>query len=227
MLSGGARLIEPAAAGADPAQAAVLARQAGGMVGEPRGSSRFRTIRARPIARAIGSKLVAWADPLPLEDVKTIGHALECTVNDVLMSTVAGTLGAWSREQGHDIGAVTVRATLPVNLRERSRPSPSAMLASFSSRCRSAYAIPASALRNALDAVRTQGLDAAADDARTAGRPGPVARVAAGARDRALQPQGHRGRIERTRADGPLYLCGQRISECTAGSRRVDRSASG
>jgi WS/DGAT/MGAT family acyltransferase len=49
--------------------------------------------------------------------VKTIGRALECTVNDVLMSTVAGALGAWLREQGHDTRGLDVRATVPVNLR--------------------------------------------------------------------------------------------------------------
>ena len=118
-LSEGARLIETGLRQAlHPAQAAVLARQAGGMVGE---LARVIALPDDPStayrAGLSGHKLVAWADPLPLEDVKTIGHALECTVNDVLMSTVAGALGAWLREQGHDIGALTVRATVPVNLR--------------------------------------------------------------------------------------------------------------
>jgi WS/DGAT/MGAT family acyltransferase len=118
-LSEGARLIETGLQQAlHPAQAAVLARQAGGMVGE---LARVIALPDDPStayrAALSGHKLVAWANPLPLEDVKAIGHALECTVNDVLMSTVAGALGAWLRDQGQDIGALTVRATVPVNLR--------------------------------------------------------------------------------------------------------------
>jgi WS/DGAT/MGAT family acyltransferase len=118
-LSEGARLIETGLKQAlHPEQAAVLARHAGGMVGE---LARLIALPDDPStayrAALSGRKSVAWADPLALEDVKTIGHALECTVNDVLMSTVAGALGAWLREQGHDIRGLTVRATVPVNLR--------------------------------------------------------------------------------------------------------------
>ena len=118
-LSEGARLIEAGFAQAlHPEQAAALARQAGGMVRE---LVRVVALPDDPVtiyrAKLSGRKSVAWADPLPLEDVKTIGRALECTVNDVLMSTVAGALGAWLREQGHDIRGLGIRATVPVNLR--------------------------------------------------------------------------------------------------------------
>ena len=118
-LSEGARLIEAGLAPAlHPKQTAALARQAGGMLGE---LVRVIALPDDPVtiyrAKLSGRKSVAWADPLPLEDVKTIGHALECTVNDVLMSTVAGALGAWLREQGHDIQGLGIRATVPVNLR--------------------------------------------------------------------------------------------------------------
>ena len=118
-LSEGARLIETGLQQAlHPAQAAALAWQAGGMVGE---LARVIALPDDPStayrAALSGRKSVAWADPLPLEDVKTIGRALECTVNDVLMSTVAGALGAWLREQGHAVEGLKVRATVPVNLR--------------------------------------------------------------------------------------------------------------
>ena len=42
---------------------------------------------------ALGArKQVAWAQPLPLEDVKIVGKALGCSINDVLLSMAAGAL---------------------------------------------------------------------------------------------------------------------------------------
>lgn len=63
------------------------------------------------------TKRVAWAEPLPLNEVKTLSHALGCTVNDVLLAAAAGALRAWLLEQGEDIDGMTIRATVPVNLR--------------------------------------------------------------------------------------------------------------
>ncbi|MDC8015187.1 WS/DGAT/MGAT family O-acyltransferase [Tahibacter soli] len=63
------------------------------------------------------SKRVAWADPLPLEDVKTLGKALGCTVNDVLLACAAGALRGHLRERGEAVDGITIRATVPVNLR--------------------------------------------------------------------------------------------------------------
>ncbi|HVJ62261.1 MAG TPA: wax ester/triacylglycerol synthase family O-acyltransferase [Tahibacter sp.] len=63
------------------------------------------------------SKRVAWAEPLPLEDVKTLGKALGCTVNDVLLACAAGALRGHLRERGEAVDGLTIRATVPVNLR--------------------------------------------------------------------------------------------------------------
>jgi WS/DGAT/MGAT family acyltransferase len=63
------------------------------------------------------SKRVAWAEPLPLEEVKTLGKALGCTVNDVLLACAAGALRGHLRDRGDDVDGVTIRATVPVNLR--------------------------------------------------------------------------------------------------------------
>ena len=38
------------------------------------------------------AKRVAWAEPLPLDEVKIVGKALAASVNDVLLSCVAGAL---------------------------------------------------------------------------------------------------------------------------------------
>jgi diacylglycerol O-acyltransferase / wax synthase len=63
------------------------------------------------------NKRCAWADPLPLEDVKAIGRVLRCTVNDVLLACAAGALRGYLRSLGEDVDGMTIRATVPVNLR--------------------------------------------------------------------------------------------------------------
>ncbi|BCT93957.1 hypothetical protein LYSHEL_29840 [Lysobacter helvus] len=63
------------------------------------------------------SKRVAWAEPLDLEEVKAVGRACGCTVNDVLMAAAAGALRGYMLERGADLDGVTLRATVPVNLR--------------------------------------------------------------------------------------------------------------
>ncbi|WP_141453027.1 wax ester/triacylglycerol synthase family O-acyltransferase [Pseudoxanthomonas sp. z9] len=63
------------------------------------------------------SKRVAWAEPLDLEEVKAVGRACDCTVNDVLMATAAGALRSYLIERGENVDGVTLRATVPVNLR--------------------------------------------------------------------------------------------------------------
>jgi WS/DGAT/MGAT family acyltransferase len=70
-----------------------------------------------------GIKRVAWSDPLDLGEVKAVGKALDCTVNDVLMATVAGALGAHLREaHGFDTRDLVLRASVPVNLRAAEEP---------------------------------------------------------------------------------------------------------
>jgi len=74
-----------------------------------------------PITRfkgALGvSKRCAWAEPLPLAEVKVVGNALGCTVNDVLLACAAGALRSYLLERGEDPDGLTIRATVPVNLR--------------------------------------------------------------------------------------------------------------
>ncbi len=62
-------------------------------------------------------KRVAWSDPLPLEEVKALGKALGCSVNDVLLSAVAGAFRAYFLQRGESVEGVEVRAMVPVNLR--------------------------------------------------------------------------------------------------------------
>jgi len=62
-------------------------------------------------------KRVAWTDPLPLDEVKAVGRALGCTVNDVLIASATGALNHYLRCCGEDPQNIEIRATVPVNLR--------------------------------------------------------------------------------------------------------------
>ena len=64
-----------------------------------------------------GKKVVAWSEPMPLDDVKTIGKGLGCTVNDVLLACVAGAIGGYLGAKGQDPAGKEIRAMVPVNLR--------------------------------------------------------------------------------------------------------------
>ncbi|MEO8805735.1 MAG: wax ester/triacylglycerol synthase family O-acyltransferase [Burkholderiaceae bacterium] len=67
--------------------------------------------------KPIGQKIVAWGEPLPLEQVKAIGKALNCSINDVLLACVAGAIGHYLRDIGDDPTGKEIRAMVPVNLR--------------------------------------------------------------------------------------------------------------
>jgi WS/DGAT/MGAT family acyltransferase len=67
--------------------------------------------------RPLGVKHVAWGEPIALDEVKAVGKALGCSVNDVLLSCAAGAFGQWMREQGDDTRDKSIRAMVPVNLR--------------------------------------------------------------------------------------------------------------
>jgi len=63
-------------------------------------------------------KRVAWADPIPLDEVKALGKALGCTVNDVLISAVTGAFRSYMLAEGETpLKSSEIRATVPVNLR--------------------------------------------------------------------------------------------------------------
>jgi diacylglycerol O-acyltransferase len=62
-------------------------------------------------------KRVAWAEPMPLGEVKALGRALGCSINDVLLSAVAGAFRAYLQQKGESVDGVEVRAMVPVNLR--------------------------------------------------------------------------------------------------------------
>jgi WS/DGAT/MGAT family acyltransferase len=63
----------------------------------------------------------AWSAPVPLEDVKAIGRALDAKVNDVLLGAVAGALRHYLASRNKPTDEVSLRALIPVNLRPQDR----------------------------------------------------------------------------------------------------------
>ena len=63
------------------------------------------------------AKRVAWADPIAVAEVKAVGRALDCSINDVLLSSVAGALRSYLIEKGDAVAGLSIRALVPVNLR--------------------------------------------------------------------------------------------------------------
>ena len=64
-----------------------------------------------------GSRRVAWAEPLLLEEVRTVSVLLGCTINDVLVATLAGALGRYLDSHGDQTVGLSIRAAVPVNMR--------------------------------------------------------------------------------------------------------------
>ncbi len=63
-------------------------------------------------------KRVAWAEPLPLAEVKAVSKAFGCTVNDVLIAAVTGALRQYMIDAGDKPEDLQdIRVTVPVNLR--------------------------------------------------------------------------------------------------------------
>ncbi len=63
------------------------------------------------------AKQVAWTDPIPIEDVKAAGRPHDATINDVLLAATSGAIRRHLQENGEDVSDLTLRATVPVNLR--------------------------------------------------------------------------------------------------------------
>jgi len=66
-------------------------------------------------------KRIAWAAPLPLQEVKAVAQVLGCSVNDVLLACLAGALRAYLAAQGDVVDGLELRALVPVNLRPAGR----------------------------------------------------------------------------------------------------------
>jgi WS/DGAT/MGAT family acyltransferase len=119
LVSAGTALVEKGLHFAlHPGEASTLARDALSVANEV---AHLGTMADDPPTRLkqslSGIRRVAWASPLLLEEVRAIGRSLGCTVNDVLVATLAGALGRYLEAQGDPVFGLTIRAAVPVNLR--------------------------------------------------------------------------------------------------------------
>jgi diacylglycerol O-acyltransferase len=119
LLSQGSGLLEKGLHYAlHPIEASTVARDALGVAYE---MAHLGTMADDPPTRLkrplSGIRRVSWAAPLLVEEVKAIGHVLGCTINDVLIATLAGAMGRYLEARGDSISGLTIRAAVPVNLR--------------------------------------------------------------------------------------------------------------
>ena len=63
-------------------------------------------------------KRVAWSEPLPLLEIKAVGQALSCSVNDLLLASAAGAMRSYLVNHGDAVEGAEIRAMVPVNLRQ-------------------------------------------------------------------------------------------------------------
>ncbi len=73
-----------------------------------------KTRYKRPLS---ARKNVSWAPSLPVTEVKDVAKSLGCSMNDVLLGCVAGSLRRNLIRHGETAEGVVLRATVPVNLR--------------------------------------------------------------------------------------------------------------
>ncbi|HYM85395.1 MAG TPA: wax ester/triacylglycerol synthase domain-containing protein, partial [Pseudoxanthomonas sp.] len=96
----------------DPNLATVLAKEGGEIGRELLAALALSDDPPTLLRGTLGvSKRVAWAEPLDLDEVKAVGRACDCTVNDVLMAAAAGALRGYMLERGENLDGVTLRAT--------------------------------------------------------------------------------------------------------------------
>jgi WS/DGAT/MGAT family acyltransferase len=199
-----------------PDQVGLAALHAGGMFGE------FAKTLALPDDPATslrgtmcGSKRVAWAKPLPLAEVRTVGKALGCTINDVLMATVAGALGSHLRERDALYAGAAIRAAVPVNLRRADEPM------SLGNRFGMMFAELPVGLLDPLE--RLYAVHATMDRLKGSMQPpmvltmlGALGLMPAGVQETVVELFSRKGSAVVSNVPGPaepLYLCGQRVSE--------------
>jgi WS/DGAT/MGAT family acyltransferase len=111
----------------DPGRALGLTKTAAGMA-----KSMARVTLMLPDSRSVlkgqlsVARHMAWSRPLPVDEVKAVGRAAGATVNDVIVSSLAGALQRYMTDKGENPAAVRMRAMMPVNLRS-AKESPEAL----------------------------------------------------------------------------------------------------
>lgn len=101
-----------------PSRARAAFRAAGGLAATIAGILDLRADPRTPFRGKLGrAKLAVWSDPIPLADVRAVGKHVDATVNDVLLSVVAGAMRRYLDHRAARADGLTLRAVVPVNLR--------------------------------------------------------------------------------------------------------------
>ncbi|MBP1692852.1 MAG: Diacylglycerol O-acyltransferase [Chloroflexi bacterium] len=66
-------------------------------------------------------KRAAWSPAISLEQVKFLGRAFDCTVNDILLSTVAGALRRYMLDPAPNSAPIDIHSFVPIDLRRGAR----------------------------------------------------------------------------------------------------------
>lgn len=121
LLSGGAQLAEALPYLASPARARDLV----GLAGQAAQVSAKLLLGANPPNPLAGTpgirKRAVWSDSWSLTDVRRAGRCVDASINDVLMTALAGALHAYLAERAEPVDLTTM---VPVNLRPPHRPLP-------------------------------------------------------------------------------------------------------
>jgi len=64
-----------------------------------------------------GVKNATWSDPISLEEIKSISHTLDGTINDVLLNLISGALRRYFEDLGENVDSKRITGLIPVNLR--------------------------------------------------------------------------------------------------------------
>jgi len=62
-------------------------------------------------------KSVAFSDPIPVPDIKSIGKYFKATINDILVSMVTGALRRYLQQSNNLVGDLDIRMAMPINIR--------------------------------------------------------------------------------------------------------------
>lgn len=108
-----------------PGKALELAQAGAGFLVE---TVRLLAMSPEPATRYRGelglSKRAAWSEIIPLAEVKAVGKALGCSVNDVLLAGVAGALRGYVAAHREAVDGLEIRVIVPVNLRPADTADP-------------------------------------------------------------------------------------------------------
>ncbi len=103
----------------DPARALAVAREA---VDVGRSLTRMTLLpngASAVLARRLsGVRRIAWTRPIKLERLQAAAHATGATVNELLMAALSGALRDVLAAAGEPVDGITLRALVPVNMRD-------------------------------------------------------------------------------------------------------------